>query len=494
MVMGKKKSDTSSTLNHELLTHILSLIPASSHLLVAVSGGADSMALLTLLHELAGQHHWRLTVAHLNHGIRGKQAFQDAEFVGTIARQLRLPCVIGKARVPALAKQRGISIEMAAREARYSFLVRTARKVGADRLATAHTADDQAETVLLKLVRGAGRGGLSGMDGLTRVAGIPVVRPLLSMRRTDIEAFLRVRNISWRDDISNLDMAFLRNRIRHELLPLLERDYNPKVRQALLRTSGVLGPEDEWMDQLAGEILDATLDKRALVGAALARYPLAARRRVIRLWLVGQGVPETGLDFEGIARVEAVLGRVQGSETVDLFGGWRVRRQYDRVAVIQPHAYGQGRTILKESVRLTIPGVTLLPGWGFCVLATLAPGVSKERGRGPGGLPAQASLSARVWHKRPIRIRYCRAGDRIAPFGMTGSCKLQDILVDAKVPRSERARIPVLECGHQVIWVPGYRIARDWIVKDGSENNLQIRLAKSGDDNPLVSDGVAGIN
>jgi tRNA(Ile)-lysidine synthase len=450
---------------------------SGNHILIAVSGGADSVALLHLMHEAARECRWRLTVAHLNHGIRGNLAGEDAAFVASLARQLRIPCVIGKARVPALAKRRGISLEMAAREARYAFLVRTARKVGADTIATAHTADDQAETVLLKLIRGAGRGGLSGIDRVSQVAGIRLVRPLLSMTRIDIEAFLRAQKISWREDASNRDMAFLRNRVRHALLPLLERDYNPKMREILLRTSDVLGAEDEWLDEMAGEILESARVKGALVGRSLAHYSLAARRRVIRLWLTKQGMSESCLDFEGVTRVEAVLSRDTGSETVDLSGGWQVRRHYDRISARSPDVRRRDIVNPVKSIRLTIPGVTLIPEWGLRVTVALAPGIVKERGGGPGVMPTRATLSGAVWRHRAVKIRLCRAGDRIAPYGITGSCKLQDIFVDAKVPSSERARIPLLECGRQVIWVPGYRIARDWAVEDGSKDNLQIGLA-----------------
>lgn len=183
-------------------------IPAGSRLLVAVSGGADSVALLHILQSLAKRKRWRLTVAHLEHGIRGKSSRADAAFVQSLARHFKIPCVVGHAKVPDLAQKEGVSLEMAARQARYAFLVRTARRVGAGLIATAHTADDQVETMLMKFLRGAGRGGLSGIAPESVVSGIPVVRPLLAVPRAEIERFLRAHQFAWREDETNTDTVF----------------------------------------------------------------------------------------------------------------------------------------------------------------------------------------------------------------------------------------------------------------------------------------------
>jgi tRNA(Ile)-lysidine synthase len=469
---------------------------ARSHILVAVSGGADSVALLHSLHQAAKQHRWRLTVAHLNHGIRGKAAAEDAAFVEAMARQLRIPCVVGRARVPALAKRKGISLEMAAREARYAFLARTARAVKADGVATAHTADDQVETILLKLVRGAGRCGLSGMAAQSLIEGVPLIRPLLEVSRGEIEAFLRERSLLWREDESNQDTAFLRNRVRHELLPFLEKEFNPGIREAVLRTGELLRAEDAWMDEMARGILkDCTLTpalspegrgSRYVQSDKLYGYPLAARRRVIRLWLVQQGVPAMGLDFGSIARVEALLGRRQGSQTVELAGGWQVQRQYDRVLVKKtPPLRGEGKPV--GSVQVKVPGVTLMRALGVRIAVTLAPGIVKTRGAEPGAFPAQATLSAKVLEQGGLWARPGKAGDRMSPFGMKGTRKIQDILVDAKVPRAVRERIPVLVCAERVVWLPGYRIDRKWAVDAERAMNLQVVIEKVSKHNPLES-------
>ena len=451
-----------------------SAIGPGSHILVAVSGGADSVALLHLLKSLAKSRRWRLTVAHLDHGIRGKAARTDAAFVQALSRRLRIPSVVGRVKVPALAQRNGISLEMAARQARYAFLVRTARKVGAGLIVTAHTADDQVETLLMKFLRGAGRGGLSGIAPVSTVSGIPVVRPLLEVTRGEIEAYLRAQECAWCEDESNTDTTFLRNRVRHELLPVLARDYNPGIRQTLLRTRDVLAAEDEWLDDLARGILKECLEDGAtlppLRSDHLSGYPLAARRRVIRLWLFGQGVPEEGLAFDAVSRVDRLVGQTEGSGTVMLADGWKVRRHY-RFLSIEPPGDTEKQLL---RVKLKIPGKTVIPGLGITFRATLGPGMIKEKGAGPGKLPAKASLNAGIWAGRDLWLRVWKAGDRMVPFGMTGSRKIQDILVDAKIPRAERRRVPVVECGGEIIWIPGYRIAASWAVPQVNDRNLQM--------------------
>lgn len=455
------------------------LIPSGAHILVAVSGGADSVALLHVLISQARRKRWRLTVAHLEHGIRGKASREDAAFVKAMALSLHVPCVIGRAKVPALAQRAGISLEMAARQARYAFLVRTARQVGADVIATAHTANDQVETLLMKFLRGAGRAGLSGIEPSSEVSGIRVVRPLLEIARPEIETFLRAQKRDWREDETNADSAFLRNRVRHELIPLLERDFNPGLRQTLQRMRDVLAAEDEWMDDLAREILAKCRDVggsrsgEVLRSDVLSPYPLAARRRVIRLWLYGQGVPEEGLAFEAVSRVDHLLGRITGSGAVELSGGWKVNRHYGWLSVAAPVNVGP----VSMRVRLNIPGKTVIPGWGITLTAKLCAGVTREKGAGPGKLPAKASLNAELWAQRELWIRGWKAGDRMVPYGMKGSRKIQDILVDAKVPRIERSRIPVVECEGEIVWIPGYRIAAQWAVEKPENPSLQLNVA-----------------
>ncbi len=454
------------------------LIDRDAKVLVAVSGGADSVALLHALHALARHRRWRLTVAHLNHGIRGRAAAADAAFVRDLARRLRLPCIVGRATVPAIARQRGMSLEMAARAARYAFFARAARRAGAAVVATAHTADDQAETVLMRLLRGAGSAGLGGIPYAAEHPGIRVVRPMLDVTRQAVLAYLNARDSGWREDATNADCAIPRNRVRHELLPQLERDFNPQVRAALLRAGRLIRDDGVFLDGVAAIML-STFSKgrtRHELGLESVRSCVPTlRRRVLRLWLQQAGVSGDGLDFESIERISALAERTRGGVVLTLTGEYRVTRGADalRVGRLTPPPEAPA-----TRCRLRVPGVTVLPALGVRVRVMLAPGIVRDRDTRPGELPARASLSKAAWRRRVLTVRIACPGDRMRPFGMTGSKKLQDILVDAKIPRGARAVLPVIDCGGRIVWLPGYRIDREWAVADPHASALQITVER----------------
>ncbi len=456
------------------------LFPGHRHLLLAVSGGADSVALLLAMHALKRSMGLRITAAHLDHRLRGADGRADAAFVAGLAKRLRVPCVTGGADVRGAARRKHISLEMAAREARYRFLERTARAKGATAIVTAHTADDQAETVLLRLARGSGVTGLSGMRPTTVVpetrtgmppSGIVLLRPLLDVSRAEIEAFLKREGEPWREDMSNASTAFLRNRVRHEVLPLLEERLNPAVRRTLCRTAELFAEEDAWLDELAAAALDECRDEEGrLKGEAVSHLRPALARRVVRRWLVGQGVSADRVDFASVERVRALACQTAGSREAALQGPWRVVRRYGRLSVEVARD-----TPEPFRVALNVPGETLLPEQGLRVVVARESGVVRESGTQPGRLPATASLSRRAVGRRRLYLRSAKPGDRMQPYGMKGSRKLQDIFVDAKVPVDQRAAIPVLECGGNIAWIPGYRIADPFRVMVG-ETALQIRV------------------
>ncbi|MEK7751289.1 MAG: tRNA lysidine(34) synthetase TilS [Acidobacteriota bacterium] len=455
------------------------LLPRGRRVLVAVSGGADSVALLLALHELAPRLGIRLTVAHLNHRIRGKAADRDAAFVRRLAHRIQLPVVVGRADVPRLARNSGLSLEMAARQARYDFLAKAATKVEADVIATAHTADDQAETVLLKLIRGAGPKGLAGIPYRATLRNMSVVRPLLDVTRPEVEAFLRERGEPWREDLTNRDETFLRNKVRHRILPLLESELNPKVRQALRRTADILREEDLWLDRLAASRLARCRSATGTLAIpALGKRGLAERRRVLRLWLAEAGIPPEMVDFDAVDRINRLLAGPKTGGTANVAGTWTVTRQYDALAIRKtrhtaPPPYH--RTI-------AIPGQTLVKEAGLKITASVAPGLIKDAKARPGLYPARASLNWAAVGNRRVTVRSWRPGDRLRPFGMTGSKKIQDIFVDEKIPAEWRPRLPLFECGCEIVWLPGYRVAQGWEVRRKTAPSLQLTVDRCGSD------------
>ena len=428
------------------------------HLLVAVSGGADSTALAAALAEWRPRLKLKLTLAHLHHGIRGAEADADAEFVRRLARRLRAGFVLGRADVPGLSRKKGLSIEMAAREARYAFLARAARRAGADAIVTAHTADDRAETVLLRLARGTGPQGLAGIPYRSEHGGVPVIRPMLDATRAQVEAYLKRRGMAWREDSTNRNPEHLRNRVRHEILPLLEARLNPRLREALCRMAAIAGEENRWMEREAARL--------AFDGAVvpLAGAPVPLARRAVRAWLGKKGVPPESLDFETVERVRSLAAGRRGGGSVPLPGAWRVVREAGALRVVR----GDAGAVGPFSARLAAPGTTSLEsGWRLRVTkgkGHAAPNPGDLESWVDAGRVGRSALTARSW----------RPGDRIRPFGLSGSKKLQDIFVDLKIPRAKRAGIPVIVCRGEIVWVPGSRVSRDWAVSGPRSPSLRV--------------------
>lgn len=441
--------------------------------LVAVSGGADSVSLLHILAGLAPKLGIKTVAVHMNHCIRGKASDGDALFVKKLARSVNVPFEAGRSDVPRRARRKGISIEMAAREARYEFFRRTAGRFGAETVATAHTADDQAETVLLKLARGAGPVGLGGMDFETSLGGLRVVRPMLEVSRDQVLKFLKSRNISWREDETNEDISYLRNNVRHKILPLLESALNPSLRSALLRTAEVLRDENRWLEELAAQTFKRCVnDDGSLDCTGLLKCCTAEVRRVVRMWLVARGVVPEQLDFDSVARVLALVERAGGR--TEVAGGWCVIKRYGKLSALKT---GDKLHMKDFKVALNVPGETILPDPGYRIVVEKADGFVKEKPCGVGVFPAGGAISASAAGRRKIYVRSWRAGDRMKPLGLRGSKKLQDIFVDEKTPLEQRGAVPVFECGGEIVWIPGYRVAEGWQVRGDGDKALRIYVA-----------------
>lgn len=445
--------------------------PSGAHLLVAVSGGADSVAMLYALHDWARRHPSRLTVAHLHHGIRGRAANADRDAVRQISRLLNLPFISEKADVPALAKRTGQSIEMAAREARYEFFRRAVRKVGAYAVATAHTADDAAETVLLRLLRGAGLQGLGGIVPVANLAGLRVVRPLLEVTRAEVEEFLRAHAISWREDATNRDTSILRNRVRYELLPLLEEKYQPAIRRVLARTAQVLREDQAALEpSVRRAAVRAKLPDGALSVRVLRGLKPALRYRVLLDWLRERGLPEARLDYDLLVYVKNVLESPDTTLTVSkLF----IRIEDDKLLCTPKQVQKADPPARPKPL-----SVSARVEWqGHLVSAEPWKGIIRPPRAQVGALPSEATIRAPKRGEK-LSVRSVWPGARIAPIGATGSVKLQDLFVDEKVPRAERAKIPIITCGKTVVWIPGYRVARDWAVAGEKSGSLRLSVSK----------------
>ena len=444
------------------------LLPPGARVIVAASGGADSTALVCLLHDAAARLGIELVgLAHFNHLLRGEAAGEDERFCQALADRLSLPFDAGRGDVRAAARRLGLSIEEAGRRLRYEFLDRAKERAGATHVAVGHTRDDQAETVLMHLLRGAGTLGLGGMP----VSREALVRPLVDCGHGELVDYLAAAGVAFREDESNLDPRHLRNRIRHEVIPVLEQ-IAPTTRQALARAAESARADADYLDELAAGRLaqiaepepgaGLTLDARALTG-----LPIALARRVASLALK----QASGGRFVGFDQAERLLALARGSlRGPTALPGVRASLSGSGRLQIVP-ARGRGRAgepamgapgiFFRES--LSIPGEAVL-GDGRALSSELRPGGLEAVGvLDPGSSRWTAVVDADL--VSGLAVRYRRPGDRFRPLGLGGHKKLQDVFVDRRVPRDERDRVPlVVDRDDQIVWVAGYAISEDFRV------------------------------
>lgn len=450
-----------------------------AYLLVGASGGADSTALACALAEVAATEGWIPVLAHLHHGLRGKAADADREFVRRLAHALSARFVSGRAHVAEAARHSRVSIEMAARMARRRFLATEARRWNAAAILLGHTRDDQAETVLLRLARGASTRGLGGMAPLDTLEEIPLVRPWLEVSRAEVEIWLRARRQPWREDASNRDLAYRRNRVRRRILPLIEELLNPRAKEAMARAARRLREDEAALDKIARRAAArcVTPDGGWRM-ASLRRHSPAIRRRLLSDALLRAGYPAEKLEEKLIERIETLLGD-RRLENVALGLGWRAVRRERVLRLLREPPPRSRRYRLPQPV----PGVAHLPG--AIAVATFDRGYRRNPPPGAGRLPDVAWLD----RERALASRLCwrlwREGDRIRPLGMEGSRKLQDVFTDARTPPSVRRSLPILVSGREVVWVPGYRIARGWAAKSCRAPTVRLQCEPAAATGPL---------
>jgi tRNA(Ile)-lysidine synthase len=452
------------------------MVTGGETVVVGVSGGPDSVALLHILCRLKESLNIRLVVAHLNHCFRGAEADADARFVRELAEHLRLEAHVESRDVPAYCVERGISAQVAAREVRYSFLSEVAVKTGAAKVALGHHADDQAETILLHLIRGTGTGGLRGM--------LPVrdnffIRPLLTVRRRDIEAYCRRHGLAVRHDSSNAQPKYLRNRVRLELAPLLEKNYNPNWVETVNRLGEILREEDEYLEQQADQVyrrirLGPGGNTVRLNRERLLACPGALTRRVIRRAWAELCGDSGDLEFKHIDKVLEIIKGGGGRRQIALPRSVILISNYDLVELTLDR---KNEGVPFYQYCLKVPGITTIPETGVSIGAQVIP--VHEAGDPSGLGPCEALLDYDRL-SRPLVVRRRLDGDRFAPLGLEGSVKLKKFFIDQKVPREVRDYIPLVVSGGDIVWVAGLRPGERWKITGDTTNCLRLYIAGYG--------------
>jgi len=434
------------------------LLSTNEKLVVAVSGGADSVCLLHILVGLKEKLKIKLHLAHLNHQLRGADSEADADYVSGLARKLGIPATIERRDVKGYQKQERLSPEEAAREVRYHFLTEVAGATGAKRVAVGHTRDDHIETILMHLIRGAGTRGMRGLQPYTewpsKSGGLLVIRPLLEISHEDIEGYCRQHRLAPRLDASNLSLSPLRNRIRQQLLPLLQ-SYNPGIAEALLRTGRIAGDDIDFLDRETARLWDKiarqegdviTLDRKGV-----DRLPSTLQRYLLRTGAEKLLGSAKDIEMRHIENMMAALGKPAGKR-LSLPGGLIFATGYDQYQLTTDMTGLSPFPKLEGEAQLNIPGQTRLPGWR--VEATITE-PSTIKGKPEDEFTACLDL-AKTGDKLTVRPR--RRGDRFQPLGLLQPKKLGEFMIDTKIPQAWRQHIPIVCSPEQIVWVVGWRI------------------------------------
>jgi len=492
------------------------LVSSQSRLLVAVSGGPDSVCLLHILVKLQEELGIRLHVAHLNHQLRGAESKADAQYASNLARRLGIPATIEQRDVKAYQKDKHISLEEAAREVRYTFLAQVAKAIGASQVAVGHTMDDHIETILMHLVRGTGTRGLRGLQPHTEWQSsgnsLIIIRPLLQVSREETANYCHGHKLMPRIDTSNLSLSPLRNRIRYQLLPLL-KSYNPQVTEALLRTASIASDDlaviDKDGSQLWAEIAQRQENTIILDKERLLELPPALKRHLLRMSIEKLLGNVKDIEMRHIEEIMSALTKPAGKR-LSLPGGLIFSVEYNRYLIGQDREALSPFPTLGGELPLKLPGKTLLPGWH--VEATIIPPEAMKDDAGghiEGSLkglrpfktyisPSCKELHIHIMERgtKGVRlinnlftayfdldktgdklvVRGRKTGDRFQPLGMSQPKKLGEFMIDAKIPQAWRERIPLVCSPQHILWVVGWRIDDRVKVTEQTERVLCLKF------------------
>lgn len=452
------------------------LIPEGGRVVVALSGGGDSVALASLMCEMSAMASWSVVgFLHINHQLRAA-ANEDADFCRKLADELQVPFLIEKVDVEAMSRNFGISLEEAGHRLRYEIFSRICRNRVADCVATGHTRDDLAETVLLRLIRGAGPRGLAGI----RPRNGFVVRPLLDVTRKELRQYLKVRSLRHREDETNDDTVVTRNRIRHSLIPFLKKNFSEGIVDVLAREASIARADDDWMEHE----VDQTVDQIVCYGEevvdidseAIVKLPVALARRVSKRVL--EHVGGRPISFDQINRLLSLIRASCRSNCTADFPGSRLIRSPDRTQLIRWQGRGKGRKseVSEFEYALPVPGEIKIRELGEIVSATSSDRIPKLSARGR----TVAVSSERI--VLPLTVRNWRPGDVMRPLGLGGHKKLQDLFVDRKISKSKRRAIPiVVDSRGKIVWVAGQTLDEDFRVTDSDRGVLILKVMKLGE-------------
>lgn len=447
------------------------LIEHNDNIVIGVSGGPDSMALLYILLELQDKIEFNIYIAHLNHGVRGKDALRDQKFVKLQSEKLDLPYFTKNVDMIAYGIENGITSEEAGRELRYGFFREIIRTVGSGKIAVAHNKNDQAETLIMRFIRGTGIDGLKGMEYISD----DIIRPILGISRDDIEKYITLNHIETVSDMTNFQAIYNRNKVRLELIPYIEEHFNPNIIATMWRTSELSALDSDFLNIYTKDIYRKIIKNKDASRVVLDVELFLELHSSIKQRIIRHSILELSNSLQGIteAQISNTLDLIEKEQTgkeVHLSNNIIVKTNYDEIIVqIRDE---EDKDYLYD---ISYPGVANLYSIGYYLNIDV---ISMED-----YLKEKIDNNTRFFDldriKGNLTVRNRKPGDRFIPFGMKGSKKIKDYFIDEKVPKDKRDKIPLIVDKESILWVLGYRTDERYRITDNTNNILRISYEKS---------------
>ena len=442
------------------------LIENGDNVVIGLSGGPDSMALLYVLLEIE-EIDFNIHIAHVNHGVRGKEALADEIFVEKLAKKLNLPYYSIQVNMNQYAKDKGISSEEAGRKLRYGFFHEILRKIGGGKIAVAHNKNDQAETLLMRIFRGTGIDGLRGMDFISE----DIIRPILNIHRAEIEKYLDDRNIETRLDKTNLEPIYNRNKVRLELIPYIEENFNPNIINTLWRTSRIATIDSDFLEKYTEKSYNNMMKKKGKHSIILNREDFLKEEQSIQQRIIRNSIIDINGSIQGITErhIISILELfIEGNtgKSINLVDNLIARTNYEEIIIEKK------RDLEKKDYLYEIPidDIIYIEALGLKITTEVIPANNIDYNN----IDNFTKYFDFEKINGKLYIRNRKAGDRFTPYGMIGSKKIKDYFIDEKVSKDKRDEIPILIDKNNIIWVIGYRISDLYKITEGTKKVLRI--------------------
>ncbi len=450
------------------------LVERGQSILLGVSGGPDSLAMLDLFNRIKESFQLELVVFHLNHMFR-EEAEEEARFVERITSQYGLKSIVEKYNVPAFIQEKGLSPEQGARIIRFKLMEKALKKLNINKISLAHNKDDQVETVFLHMYRGAGLNGLTGINPLTEMDGFQVIHPLLDIYREDIERYCHHRNLKPRNDPTNEETIYTRNKIRHDIIPYIEKEINPGVKDVVIQMAGIIREENDFLDKLAANnlknIVTGKKDREISLSLDhLRNFPLALRRRIIQQLIYSLDPDYSDFYFNHYQLLDRFIHQSETGKILDLPGELKVKRQYNHL-IFRMGEFEKNS--IEFNLELTLPGEIYLPGGRRLKAGYITPSSDwLDQVSDPEICVFDAGPAT-----FPLKVRNRRPGDKFSPLGMTGIKKIKDFFIDEKIPAEDRDKIPlVIDHTGRIIWVAGLRLDNRFKITAETKKYVKLTL------------------